>query len=84
MKLLYGNAAIMIAWLTGTEQTADRSFRIDQRYMRFYVKPAGQWQAVATQLALPLRILGPDEYRAELVAMKTHYETLWAQHPWRE
>jgi tripartite-type tricarboxylate transporter receptor subunit TctC len=43
-----------------------------------------EWQAVATQLALPLRILGPDEYRAELVAMKTHYEKLWAAHPWRD
>jgi tripartite-type tricarboxylate transporter receptor subunit TctC len=43
-----------------------------------------EWQAVATQLALPLRILGPDEYRAELVAMRTHYEKLWAAHPWRE
>jgi tripartite-type tricarboxylate transporter receptor subunit TctC len=43
-----------------------------------------EWQAVATQLALPLRILGPDEYRGELVAMKAHYETLWSRHPWRE
>jgi len=43
-----------------------------------------EWQAVATQLSLPLRILGPDEYRAELVAMKGHYEALWARHPWRE
>jgi tripartite-type tricarboxylate transporter receptor subunit TctC len=43
-----------------------------------------EWQAVATQLALPLRILGPDEYRAELVAMKAHYEKLWAAHPWRD
>ena len=43
-----------------------------------------EWQAVATQLALPLRLLGPDEYRAELVAMQGHYEKLWAAHPWRE
>ncbi|MCO6416501.1 tripartite tricarboxylate transporter substrate binding protein [Siccirubricoccus sp. KC 17139] len=43
-----------------------------------------EWQAVATQLALPLRLLGPDEYRAELVAMKSHYEKLWHQHPWRD
>ncbi|WP_205082662.1 tripartite tricarboxylate transporter substrate binding protein [Paracraurococcus ruber] len=43
-----------------------------------------EWQAVATQLALPLRLLGPDEYRAELVAMKAHYEKLWAAHPWRD
>lgn len=42
------------------------------------------WQAVAAQLALPLRLLGPDEYRAELVAMRAHYEKLWAVHPWRE
>jgi len=43
-----------------------------------------EWQAVATQLALPLRILGPDEYRAELVAMQEHYAKLWAAHPWRD
>jgi tripartite-type tricarboxylate transporter receptor subunit TctC len=43
-----------------------------------------EWQAVATQLSLPLRLLGPDEYRAELVAMRTQYEKLWAAHPWRE
>ena len=29
-----------------------------------------EWQAVATQLALPLRLLGPDEYRAELVVTR--------------
>jgi tripartite-type tricarboxylate transporter receptor subunit TctC len=43
-----------------------------------------EWQAVATQLALPLRLLGPDEYRAELVAMQAHYEKLWTAHPWRD
>ncbi|HYZ33715.1 MAG TPA: tripartite tricarboxylate transporter substrate binding protein [Crenalkalicoccus sp.] len=43
-----------------------------------------EWQEVAAQLALPLRILGPDEYRSELAAMKAHYERLWAAHPWRE
>ncbi len=43
-----------------------------------------EWQAVATQLALPLRLLGADEYRAELVAMQAHYEKLWAEHPWKE
>ena len=43
-----------------------------------------EWQATATQLALPLRLLGPDEYRGELVAMQAQYEKLWAAHPWRE
>ena len=43
-----------------------------------------EWQALATQLALPLRLLGPDEYRAELVAMQRHYAALWERHPWRE
>ncbi|MDO9708105.1 tripartite tricarboxylate transporter substrate binding protein [Paracraurococcus lichenis] len=43
-----------------------------------------EWQAVATQLALPLRLLGPDEFRAELVALRAHYEKLWAAHPWRD
>jgi tripartite-type tricarboxylate transporter receptor subunit TctC len=43
-----------------------------------------EFQAAATQQALPLRYLGPDEYRAELLALKAQYETLWAQHPWKE
>jgi tripartite-type tricarboxylate transporter receptor subunit TctC len=43
-----------------------------------------EWAATATQLALPLRLLGPDEYRGELVAMQGHYEKLWAAHPWKE
>jgi tripartite-type tricarboxylate transporter receptor subunit TctC len=43
-----------------------------------------EWQAVATQLALPLRVLGPDEYKGELTAMRTHYERLWQAHPWRD
>ncbi len=43
-----------------------------------------EWQAIATQLALPLRLLGPDEYRGELVAMQAQYEKLWAAHPWRD
>jgi tripartite-type tricarboxylate transporter receptor subunit TctC len=43
-----------------------------------------EWVATATQLALPLRLLGPDEYRGELVAMQAQYEKLWAAHPWKE
>lgn len=43
-----------------------------------------EWVATAEQLALPLRILGPDQYRAELVKLKAHCERLWAAHPWRD
>lgn len=43
-----------------------------------------EFQAAARQQLLPLRFLGPDEYRAELLALKAGYERLWAEHPWRE
>ncbi len=43
-----------------------------------------EFQTLARQQFLPLRFLAPDAYRAELVALRTRYETLWAQHPWRE
>ena len=43
-----------------------------------------EFRAAAAQQALPLRYLGPDEYRAELLALKAEYERLWAAHPWRE
>jgi MFS family permease len=33
---------------------------------------------------LPLRYLGPDEYRAELAALKAGFERLWREHPLRE
>lgn len=34
--------------------------------------------------ALPLRYLGPDDYRKELEALRENYQRLWNQHPWRE
>jgi len=43
-----------------------------------------EFQKAAAQQSLPLRFLGPDAYRAELVALRTQYEKLWAQHPWKE
>jgi len=43
-----------------------------------------EFQAAAAQQLLPLRYLGPDEYRAELEALKAGYERLWREHPWRE
>lgn len=43
-----------------------------------------EFQALARQQALPLRFLAPEAYRAELVALRTRYQALWAQHPWRE
>ena len=41
-------------------------------------------KAAAAQQLLPLRYLGPDDYRAELLALKAGYERLWREHPWRE
>ena len=43
-----------------------------------------EFQGLARQQNLPLRFLAPDAYRAELVAMRTRYQALWSQHPWRE
>ncbi|MDI3308279.1 MAG: tripartite tricarboxylate transporter substrate binding protein [Acetobacteraceae bacterium] len=43
-----------------------------------------EFQAAAAQQMLPLRFLGPDAYLAELKALRTRYEKLWAEHPWRE
>jgi tripartite-type tricarboxylate transporter receptor subunit TctC len=43
-----------------------------------------EFQAAAVQQNLPLRFLGPDAYAAELRALQTRYQALWAAHPWRE
>ena len=43
-----------------------------------------EFQANAAQQMLPLRFLGPDDYLAELMALRTKYQALWAEHPWRE
>ncbi|NMJ39796.1 tripartite tricarboxylate transporter substrate binding protein [Roseomonas sp. JC162] len=43
-----------------------------------------EFKTLATQQNLPLRFLGPEEFRAELVALRTRYQALWAQHPWKD
>jgi len=43
-----------------------------------------EFQRLADQQFLPLRFLAPDAYRAELVGLRTRYQALWNQHPWRE
>lgn len=43
-----------------------------------------EFKALAAQQNLPLRFLGPEPYRAELIALRTRYQALWAQHPWKE
>jgi tripartite-type tricarboxylate transporter receptor subunit TctC len=43
-----------------------------------------EFQRLADQQFLPLRFLAPDAYRAELLALRTRYQALWNQHPWRE
>ena len=42
------------------------------------------FKALANTQNLPLRFLGPEAYRTELMALRTRYEALWALHPWRE
>ncbi len=43
-----------------------------------------EFQRLAQGQALPLRYLGPDDYRKELVALRDAYQRLWDAHPWRE
>ena len=43
-----------------------------------------EFHQVAVQQSLPLRYLGPDAYRAELLALRAQYERLWGEHPWKE
>ena len=43
-----------------------------------------EFKAAAAQQLLPLRYLGPDDYRAELLSLKAGYERLWGEHPWKE
>jgi tripartite-type tricarboxylate transporter receptor subunit TctC len=56
--------------------------RLAQAVQRTVENP--EFQAAATQQSLPLRFLPPDPYRAELLALRSRYQALWAQHPWRE
>ncbi|MCC2664185.1 MAG: 3-phosphoglycerate dehydrogenase [Geminicoccaceae bacterium] len=43
-----------------------------------------EFRRLAQGQALPLRYLGPDNYRKELVALRESYQRLWNAHPWRE
>lgn len=43
-----------------------------------------EFQAAAAQQSLPLRFMGPDEWRTELLHLKAGFERLWTQHPWKE
>ncbi|MBR0649013.1 tripartite tricarboxylate transporter substrate binding protein [Roseomonas terrae] len=43
-----------------------------------------EFQRLAVQQSLPLRFLGPEAYRAELVALRDRYQALWNRHPWKD
>jgi tripartite-type tricarboxylate transporter receptor subunit TctC len=43
-----------------------------------------EFRQLAAQQALPLRFLGPDAYRAELLTMREDLQRLWSAHPWKE
>jgi len=43
-----------------------------------------EFQRLAALQSLPLRFLGPEAYRTELVGLRDRYQALWAQHPWKE
>ncbi len=56
--------------------------RLAQSVQRAMQDP--EFQAAAQQQMLPLRYLGPDDYRTELLRVQRGYQQLWSQHPWRE
>jgi tripartite-type tricarboxylate transporter receptor subunit TctC len=43
-----------------------------------------EFQKLADQQFLPLRFLAPEAYRAELLELRTRYQALWNQHPWKD
>nr|WP_280855202.1 tripartite tricarboxylate transporter substrate binding protein [Pararoseomonas indoligenes] len=43
-----------------------------------------EFRHIASQQALPLRFLGPEEYGATLVALRGQLTELWKAHPWKE
>lgn len=43
-----------------------------------------EFRQLATQQALPLRYLGPEEYGAALAALRSELQGLWRAHPWKE
>ncbi|RVT96024.1 tripartite tricarboxylate transporter substrate binding protein [Rhodovarius crocodyli] len=43
-----------------------------------------EFQRIARQQFLPLRFLGPDDFRKELEKLRDGYQALWNLHPWRE
>ncbi|MFC7737885.1 tripartite tricarboxylate transporter substrate binding protein [Roseomonas sp. GCM10028921] len=43
-----------------------------------------EFRQLATQQALPLRYLGPEEYGAALAALRLELQGLWRAHPWKE
>jgi ketosteroid isomerase-like protein len=47
---VYGDAAVVTGRLTLEGRNEAGPFRLQQRYMRVYVKKQGRWQAVATQV----------------------------------
>ena len=44
----------------------------------------GPARDTASQHALSLRLLGPDAYHLELLAMHEDFRRLWAAHAWKE
>jgi ketosteroid isomerase-like protein len=47
---IYGETAVVTGRLTGSGQSGDQPVQIDQRYLRVYVRRAGRWRAVVTQV----------------------------------
>ncbi|MFH5924651.1 tripartite tricarboxylate transporter substrate binding protein [Roseomonas xinghualingensis] len=43
-----------------------------------------EFRHLASQQALPLRYMGPEEYRASLIALRGQLQALWREHPWKE
>ena len=49
---IFGDAAIVTGRLTGKGRNDEGDFTLEQRYTRVYVRRAGVWTAVATQVTV--------------------------------
>ncbi|MCX7371568.1 MAG: tripartite tricarboxylate transporter substrate binding protein [Alphaproteobacteria bacterium] len=61
---------------------ADVLARLSLSIQRTVADP--EFQTAARNQFLPLRFLAPEPYLAELQALRTNYQALWNQYPWRE
>nr|WP_314071419.1 tripartite tricarboxylate transporter substrate binding protein [uncultured Roseococcus sp.] len=72
--------------LRGIAAPAGTSENILHRYAEAVkaVMADPEFVASATQQQLPLRYLDPEQFKAELQAMRERFQRMWNEHPWRD